>query len=71
VLLIDLGLPGLDGYEVARVVRADPVGNSALLIAVTGYGQVDDRRRSMEAGFDAHLLKPVSQSLLSTLITGA
>jgi PAS domain S-box-containing protein len=71
VLLIDLGLPGLDGYEVARVVRADPVGNSALIIAVTGYGQVEDRRRSMEAGFDAHLLKPVSQSLLSTLITGA
>jgi PAS domain S-box-containing protein len=71
VLLIDLGLPGLDGYEVARAVRASPVGKSAVLIAVTGYGQAEDRRRSTEAGFDAHLVKPVSQSLLSTLITGS
>jgi CheY-like chemotaxis protein len=70
VLLIDLGLPGLDGYEVARTVRASPGGKSAVLIAVTGYGQAQDRRRSTEAGFDAHLVKPVSQSLLSTLITG-
>jgi CheY-like chemotaxis protein len=70
VVLIDLGLPGLDGYEVARAVRAGPAGKSAVLIAVTGYGQAEDRRRSTEAGFDAHLVKPVSQSLLSTLITG-
>ena len=70
VVLIDLGLPGLDGYEVARAVRAGPAGKSAELIAVTGYGQAEDRRRSTEAGFDAHLVKPVSQSLLSTLITG-
>src|SRR6266850_1360687 len=70
VILIDLGLPGLDGYEVARAVRAGPAGKSAVLIAVTGYGQAEDRRRSTEVGFDAHLVKPVSQSLLSTLITG-
>ena len=70
VLLVDLGLPGLDGYEVARAVRASPGGKSAVLIAVTGYGQAEDRRRSTEAGFDAHLVKPVSQSLLSVLITG-
>src|SRR5262245_25625612 len=70
VLLVDLGLPGLDGYEVARVVRSSPGGKSAVLIAVTGYGQAEDRRRSTEVGFDAHLVKPVSQSLLSTLITG-
>jgi PAS domain S-box-containing protein len=69
VVLIDLGLPGMDGYEVAREVRLSPLGKTALLIAVTGYGQADDRRRSKEAGFDAHLVKPVSQSLLSTLIT--
>ena len=68
VVLIDLGLPGLDGYEVARALRASPVGKQATLIAVTGYGQQDDRRRSTEAGFDAHLVKPVSQSLLSSLI---
>jgi len=70
VLLVDLGLPGLDGYEVARAVRAGPGGKSAVLIAVTGYGQAEDRRRSTDAGFDAHLVKPVSQSLLSVLITG-
>jgi PAS domain S-box-containing protein len=66
--LIDLGLPGLDGYEVARALRSSPVGKSMTLIAVTGYGQADDRRRSKEAGFDAHLVKPVSQTLLSRLI---
>ncbi|HET9492054.1 MAG TPA: ATP-binding protein [Methylomirabilota bacterium] len=69
VVLIDLGLPGLDGYEVARALRASPAGKTALLIAVTGYGQAEDRRRSKEAGFDAHLVKPVSQSLLLSFIT--
>jgi PAS domain S-box-containing protein len=69
VVLIDLGLPGLDGYEVARTLRSSPFGKSTLLIAVTGYGQAEDRRRSEEAGFDAHLVKPVSQSLLLPLIT--
>ena len=68
VVLIDLGLPGLDGYEVARALRSSPAGKTTALIAVTGYGQADDRRRSKEAGFDAHLVKPVSQSLLSSLI---
>ena len=68
VVLIDLGLPGMDGYEVARALRTSPSGKTAALIAVTGYGQVEDRRRSTEAGFDAHLVKPVSQSLLSSLI---
>ena len=67
--LIDLGLPGLDGYEVARALRESPGGKAITLIAVTGYGQAEDRRRSQEAGFDAHLVKPVSQSLLSSLIT--
>jgi PAS domain S-box-containing protein len=71
VILIDLGLPGLDGYEVAQALRSSPIGETAALIAVTGYGQADDRRRSKEAGFDAHLVKPVSQTLLSSLIAGA
>ncbi len=71
VMLIDLGLPGIDGYEVARAVRAHPEGRTTTLIAVTGYGQAADRRRSKEAGFDAHLVKPVSQSALSTLIAAA
>jgi CheY-like chemotaxis protein len=57
----------VDGYEVARALRTRR-GNELLLIAVTGYGQVEDRRRSKDAGFDAHLVKPVSQALLSSLI---
>jgi CheY-like chemotaxis protein len=68
VVLIDLGLPGLDGYEVALALRASPDGGTTTLIAVTGYGQAEDRRRSKDAGFDAHLVKPVSQSLLAQLI---
>jgi K+-sensing histidine kinase KdpD len=57
VALIDIGLPGLDGYEVARRLKAQ--GRPARLVALTGYGQLDDRRRSIDAGFDAHLVKPV------------
>jgi PAS domain S-box-containing protein len=68
VVLIDLGLPGLDGYQLARALRADPAGKTTALIAVTGYGQADDRRRSKEAGFDAHLVKPVSHHVLSSII---
>jgi PAS domain S-box-containing protein len=68
VVLIDLGLPGLDGYELARALRADPAARTTALIAVTGYGQADDRRRSKEAGFDAHLVKPVSHHVLSSVI---
>jgi CheY-like chemotaxis protein len=68
VVLIDLGLPRLDGYDVARALRASPGAAATVLIAVTGYGQAEDRRRSKEAGFDAHLVKPVSQTLLSSLI---
>jgi PAS domain S-box-containing protein len=57
VALVDIGLPGIDGYEIARRLRAD--GEKVYLIALTGYGQPEDRTRSMEAGFDAHLVKPV------------
>ena len=58
IVLIDIGLPGMDGYEVARRIRARR-GAIPILVAITGYGQADDRRRSLEAGFDAHLTKPV------------
>ena len=68
VILIDLGLPGLDGYEVARTLRGSAFGRTATLIAVTGYGQTEDRRRSSEAGFDAHLVKPVSPEALARLL---
>ena len=70
VVLIDLGLPELDGFEVARSLRAGG-SDRMVLIAVTGYGQAEDRRRSREAGFDAHLVKPVSPAVLSTLIAAA
>jgi CheY-like chemotaxis protein len=68
VVLIDLGLPGLDGYDVARTLRSTLAGRTPSLIAVTGYGQPADRQRSKEAGFDAHLVKPVSQAGLLSLI---
>jgi signal transduction histidine kinase/ActR/RegA family two-component response regulator len=59
VALVDIGLPGLDGYEVARRAR-DALGDSLLLVAMTGYGQAEDRDRASAAGFDTHLTKPVS-----------
>ena len=70
VALIDVGLPGLDGYEVARRIRATPGGASMRLIAMTGYGQSDDRRRALDAGFDAHLTKPVQSERLLAAIAG-
>jgi signal transduction histidine kinase/HAMP domain-containing protein len=68
VALVDVGLPGFDGYEVARRIRADDGGKSIRLIALTGYGQPDDRRRALEAGFDAHLVKPVDFDALDAAI---
>ena len=58
VVLLDIGLPGLDGYEVAKRLRQQPVLNGVVLVAVTGYGQDSDRQRSQDAGFDHHLVKP-------------
>ena len=66
--LVDIGLPGIDGYEVARRLRADAATRAIRLIAVTGYGLPDDQRRVMEAGFDQHLVKPVQiERLLEAL----
>lgn len=59
VALIDIGLPDVDGYEVARRLRGTPHGKAAYLVALTGYGQPEDRKRAMDAGFDTHLVKPV------------
>jgi len=68
VLLLDLGLPGLDGYEIARTLRADPRFSGALFIAISGYAQEADRARSLAAGFDHHCAKPVDfASLLSMM----
>jgi PAS domain S-box-containing protein len=68
IVLLDIGLPDLDGYEVARRLRTLPETRDAVLIALTGYGQVEDRERSQSAGFNHHLLKPVNFEKLSALL---
>jgi two-component system, sensor histidine kinase len=68
IILVDLGLPDLDGYEVARAVRSAPGGDALLLVAITGYGQPNDRRRAKEVGFDAHLTKPVDPDELARVL---
>ncbi len=65
VVLLDIGLPEMDGYEVARRIRALPTGRHVRLVAVTGYGQAEDRQRALAAGFDDHLVKPVEFSALA------
>jgi PAS domain S-box-containing protein len=67
VVLLDIGLPGLNGYEAAERIRLAP-GRQPVLIALTGWGQADDRRRAVEAGFDHHLIKPVDHDVLMTLV---
>jgi signal transduction histidine kinase len=70
VVVCDIGLPGgMDGYAVARAIRQDPSLSGVRLIALSGYGQEEDRRRSREAGFDAHLIKPVDFADLRRLLT--
>jgi PAS domain S-box-containing protein len=69
VVLVDIGLPGMDGYEVAGRLRAR-LGARPILVAISGYGQADDRRRSTEAGCDAHLTKPVAAEVLSEVLAG-
>ena len=64
IVLLDLGMPGLDGYEVARRLRATEKGSALRIIAVTGWGQEADREKSREAGFDVHLVKPVDPNEL-------
>jgi CheY-like chemotaxis protein len=68
VVLLDIGLPKLNGYEACRRIRKQPWGSSVVLIALTGWGQDDDRRRSHEAGFDHHMVKPVDPQALMGLL---
>jgi CheY-like chemotaxis protein len=70
VVLLDIGLPGLDGYEIARQIRSE-FGPALRLVAVTGYGQEEDRRRALAAGFDAHLVKPADLDALERVLAGA
>jgi signal transduction histidine kinase/ActR/RegA family two-component response regulator len=69
--VVDIGLPGMDGYEVARKLRQTPAGEQALLIALSGYGSPQDRERARQAGFDAHLTKPANIEELQGLLTSA
>lgn len=68
VVLLDIGLPQMSGYDVARAIRATAWGAKAFIVALTGWGQPDDRERSKQAGFDQHLVKPVSPEMLIQLI---
>jgi CheY-like chemotaxis protein len=68
VALIDVGLPGMSGYDVARAIRASLPNGEIRLIAVTGYGQPSDRELAMQAGFDTHLLKPIAPTVLERLL---
>jgi CheY-like chemotaxis protein len=68
VVLLDIGLPKMNGYEVANQLRQEVAFEKAVLIALTGYGQAEDRLRSKVAGFDHHLTKPIDYDVLSSLI---
>jgi CheY-like chemotaxis protein len=70
VVLLDIGLPEMDGYEVARRIRDQYGREGVRLVAVTGYGQQEDRQRAHDAGFDAHLVKPVEMRLLTQALAG-
>lgn len=69
-ILLDIGLPGMNGYEVARRIRAEPWGARVTLIALTGWGQKDDRQRAQDAGFDHHVVKPIKHAELRALLNG-
>lgn len=69
VVLLDLGMPVMSGYEVAQRLRELPQARNITLVALTGWGQEEDRRRTQEAGFDQHLVKPVNLDALQVLLT--
>ena len=69
VILLDIGLPKLNGYEAARKIREQPWGKNIVMVALTGWGQDEDRQKSKEAGFNGHLVKPVELTSLMKLLT--
>ena len=71
VVFLDIAMPGMDGLEVARKLRANPDLNRVILVALTGFGQDEDRQRSVAAGFDEHLIKPTSIALLREVLLRA
>ena len=70
VVLMDIGMPGMNGYQAAKLLRAQPWGEHITLVALTGWGQDEDKRRTREAGFDAHLVKPARQADLARVLEG-
>ncbi len=68
VILLDIGLPKLNGYEAARKIREQPWGKNIVMVALTGWGQDEDRQKSKEAGFNGHLVKPVELTALMKLL---
>jgi len=68
ICLLDIGMPGLTGYQLARAIRASPGGALCLLVAVTGWGQAHDREEALAAGFDIHLTKPVDVVQIERLL---
>ncbi|QJD79498.1 response regulator [Spirosoma rhododendri] len=69
VVLLDISMPGLDGYDTCRLLRQQPAGDELLIIALTGYGQEEDRQRTRTAGFNGHLVKPVELDVLLKTMT--
>ena len=68
LILLDIGMPRMNGYEAARRIRGEPWGRDLTLVALTGWGQEEDRRKSQDAGFDHHLTKPISLTQLEKLL---
>lgn len=69
MILLDLGLPGMDGYEVAKRLRQVESCRDAVIVATSGYGQEEDRRRAKQAGFNHHLVKPIDFDALKSLLS--
>jgi CheY-like chemotaxis protein len=70
MVLLDIGMPKLNGYDACRRIRAQPWGRDVVIVALTGWGQEEDKRRSKEAGFNGHLVKPVEPAALEKLLAG-
>ena len=70
VILLDIGLPKMNGYDACRQIRTEPWGKSIVLIALTGWGQDEDRMHSKEAGFNFHMIKPVDPEALAKILNG-
>jgi len=68
LILLDIGMPRLNGYDTAKRIREQPWGEGVVLVALTGWGQEEDRRKSEQAGFDAHMTKPIEPAALEKLL---